>query len=480
MAEEKKDGDDLDIADTVGPAANYAIAKNFFNFEGLGPIDADIPLVCELELFVTTTKIVVAAGNKSPINSIFNQMLNFFAMMAYDANLTAGELKIADYAILMVDKYRDIVDNLPKETAFKELFFSKWPDSMIPQAYHNWVDELFKKGPFNTTLNSWIDKHAQKYSTSTKEVKLKVAFGGKLINEAVAARGQIQSHHNRLYVPPHELASGKNMTAMFKAMKKQLLKMAWQEQGFNTLCKKPEWKNIWSFEDKAKKLEDYRDKKLGEWEQKGDSAHLPDYWLTFQLCSLPVQFHYPGKKMTLDCLVPPEVAAAIPMQVPLEPKALRRASRNAAGKTKGTASASAAAVEDLTGDDDSNTFTFIHKRERPAGPHVEAVAALNAELEHLKNSVGLLAAIPGPGAGDAIAQLTTRMVEIIVKLSALQREQSEFFLRKKPMLSTPVGPPASNGPPASVLLRSTSSSSSSFDPMATAEMMPDDYTGYND
>ena len=140
MAEEKKDGDDLDIADTVGPAANYAIAKNFFNFEGLGPIDADIPLVCELKLFVTTTKIVVAAGNKSPMNSIFNQILNFFAMMAYDANLTAGELKFADYAILMVDKYRDIVDNLPKETAFKELFFSKWPDSLIPQAYHSWVE----------------------------------------------------------------------------------------------------------------------------------------------------------------------------------------------------------------------------------------------------------------------------------------------------------------------------------------------------
>ncbi len=66
-----------------------------------------------------------------------------------------------------------------------------------------------------------------------------------------------------------------------------------------------------------------------------------------------------------------------------------------------------------------------------------------------------------------------------MKLSALQREQSEFFLRKKPILSTPVGPPASNRPPASVLLRSTCSSSS-FDPMATAEMMPDDYTGYSD
>ena len=41
----------------VGPPANYAIAKNFFNFEGLGLIDADIPLVCELESFVTTSKI---------------------------------------------------------------------------------------------------------------------------------------------------------------------------------------------------------------------------------------------------------------------------------------------------------------------------------------------------------------------------------------------------------------------------------------
>ena len=128
----------------------------------------------------------------------------------------------------------------------------------------------------------------------TKEVKLKVAFGGKLINEAVAARGQIQSDHNCLYQPPHELAFGKNKIAKFKAMKKQLLKMDWQEQGHNTLSKKADWKSSWSYEEKARKLEDYRDKKYAEWEEKGDAVHLPDYWLTFQLCSLPVQFHYPG------------------------------------------------------------------------------------------------------------------------------------------------------------------------------------------
>ena len=448
-----------------------------FNFEPLGPIDSDIPVVCELELFVTTTTIVLLAGNKNPINAVFNQILNIFAMKAYDANLTAGELKISDYAILMVDKYRDIVDNLPKEEAYKELFFNKWPNKCIPQAYTSWVEEVFKKGPHNTELNKWIDKHAQKYAHATKEVKLKVAFGGKLINEAQAARGQIRSHHNRLYQPPHELASGKSMTAMFKAMKKQLLKMAWQEQGHNTLSKKADWKNSWSYEEKARQLEDYRDKKYAEWEEKGDAAHLPDYWLTFQLCSLPVQFHYPGKKMTLDCLVPPEEAAAAPMEVPLEPKTFRRAARNAAGKTKGTASGAAGIpVEDLTGEEESNTFTFIHKRERKEGPHVEAVAALTSELENLKNSVGLLASIPGPASGDAIAHLTDIMVQIIIQLSALQREQSEFFIQKKPKkLSTPAQSTPSVAVPNSGLL----STYSDFDPHATANM-PDDYTGYDD
>ena len=85
-----------------------------------------------MELFVSTTTIVLLAGNKNPINSVFNQILNFFAMKAYDANLTAGELKIADYAILMVDKYKDIVDNLPKEEAYKEMFFFKWPNKGVP------------------------------------------------------------------------------------------------------------------------------------------------------------------------------------------------------------------------------------------------------------------------------------------------------------------------------------------------------------
>ena len=475
MADEQKVVDASDIADTVGPAANYAIAKNFFNFEPLGPIDADVEVVDEIESFVQTFNTVKLAKNKNPFNALCHQILNFFAMKAFDANLSGPEMKIADYAILMVDTYRDIVENLSKETAYKEIFFNKWlPDKALPTAYTTWVEEIYNKGPQNSDLNKWIDKHAQKFSRSTKEEKLKVAFGGKLINEAQTAKGQIQAHHNRLYVPPHELASGKNMTAMFKAMKKQLLKMDWQDQGHNTLSRKAEWKTTWSYEDKARKLEEYREKKFAEWEEHGDVAFLPDYWLTFQLCSLPVQVHYPNKKLTLDCLVPPDVAAVAPMQIPTEPKQIRRAARSAAARTRGTASGSSLPVEDLTGDEESNTFTFIHKRERKEGPHVEAIAALSSELESLQTSVGLLAAIPGPGAGDAIANLTTRMVQIIVQRSALQQEQSEYFLRKKPMFASPAAAVGVAGTPASGQL---STSSTFDDPQATAPMQADSSYG---
>ena len=221
MAVEKKDVEEAEIADTVGPAANYAIAKNFFNFEPLGPIDSDVPVVYELELFLNTTTIVLfLAGNKNPMNSVFNQILNFFAMKAYDANLTAGELKIADFVILMVDEYREIERSflIYLQKQLIRIFSARG----LTKRFHRLIPPVLKKGPVSTDLNKWIiDKHAQKYAHATKKVKLKVVFGKKLINEAVvAARDQIQSRHNRLYQPPHGLASGKNMTAMFKAMNK--------------------------------------------------------------------------------------------------------------------------------------------------------------------------------------------------------------------------------------------------------------------
>jgi hypothetical protein len=138
------------------------------------------------------------------------------------------------------------------------------------------------------------------FQGATKEIKLKLYFGHLLISDAVTAIGKIKQFHNRYFVPPGELASGKNMSAMYKAMKRQLLKVYSQEQGYNTLCRKNEWKTgVWSLEEKASKMEAYREKKISEWEEKGDIVFVPDYWLTFLLCSFPMEVYFPGKKMTL-------------------------------------------------------------------------------------------------------------------------------------------------------------------------------------
>jgi PKHD-type hydroxylase len=75
-------------------------------------------------------------------------------MKAYEANLTAGELKIADYAILMVDKYRDIVDNLSKEEAknLKKIRNSNvvWlNDTWIYREIHPYISEANKLANWN-------------------------------------------------------------------------------------------------------------------------------------------------------------------------------------------------------------------------------------------------------------------------------------------------------------------------------------------
>jgi len=284
MAEESKDFDlneEIDVAEISG---SYAISKNYFNFEGIGPIESDIPVVDEVESFCSTMKSAFQVGKKALLNDMFNQIFNFFAVMSYQANLTSGEMKAADHGLTMANTYMDLVSNLSMKEDYHEIFYKHWPGDEIPQEYRTWADDMFNHGKNgkDADLNKWIDKEASKYSSANRETKLKVYFGSTLINDAVKAVGKIKQFHNRYFVPPGELASGKSMTAMYRAMKRQLLKVYAQEQGYNTLSKKPEWKEgIWSLAEKAAKMESYREKKIAEWEDKGDIVFLPDYWLTF-------------------------------------------------------------------------------------------------------------------------------------------------------------------------------------------------------
>jgi hypothetical protein len=169
MADEGMDIETIEVADIAANSTSYAIAKNFFNFEGLGPIESDVVVVDEVEEFVVTAKAAIVTGKKALINDIFNQIFNFFAVMAYQANLTAGEMKAADHGIAMTTTYTDLISNLALKEDWHDVFFSKWPGDELPQEYKTWTDELFRHGKNgkDADLQKWIDKEASKYSSSS-------------------------------------------------------------------------------------------------------------------------------------------------------------------------------------------------------------------------------------------------------------------------------------------------------------------------
>jgi len=154
-------------------------------------------------------------------------------------------MKSADHALLMTTTYTDLVSNLSIMESYREIFFRHWPDGQIPQKYLNWAGEKFNhaKNGKEEGLNAWIAKEASKFTSSSKDTKLKVYFGAQLIKEAHDAIAKIKQFHNRYFIAPDELPSGKSMSAMYKAMKKQLLKVYSQHSGYNTLGHKSEWKD---------------------------------------------------------------------------------------------------------------------------------------------------------------------------------------------------------------------------------------------
>lgn len=412
-----------DDADEKSP---YAISKSYFDFEPVGPMDSDVEFIDEVQSFCVVAMEVIRSGKKAAMNDIFGQILSFFAVKAYDINRSGGEMRIADCAIKMAATYQDLVSNLYLDQDFFELFFRKWPGHKLPEEYNAWVDKKIQYGKSGSDdlLNAWITKEASHHSIATKEVKLNVYFGASLLKIAGDTIHSIKMFHNRYYVDPGELASNKTITAMYKAMKKQLLKVYSQHQGYNTLSHKKEWRErCFTDQEKAQRLEAYRKKKLEEWEKHGDRAFLPDGWLTFLLCSYPMRVFVPGRKLTLDCLVPAETAKFNNL------KHVRRAERSMAGSNKINASAdSSSSTSEETST--SGVFTAVaESREKEKLSRFDAlIACLKQELEQLKSNILLL--LNTPGAKNALQKLDKRLVEVVLSLSKVQEEQTEYLMNE--------------------------------------------------
>jgi RNase P subunit RPR2 len=425
----------------AGPSDNeddevveIAISKNFFDFENIGPIDSDVPVIDEVQSFVDVVMDCIMNGRKQAFNELFGQILQVFASVAYEAVYTIGEMKAAEHALVMFTTYQDLLRNLHLKDGYAEAFFRKWPGGVLPEEFYAWADNKFANGKNGKeeSLNEWINKEAPKHASASKETKLQLYFGNMLINSAQEAFRVIKKYHNRYYVRPEELASGKNMTAMFKAMKRQLCKVYAQLQGYNTLTHRKEWKeNSWNHAEKAHQLAEYRKKKIDGWERFGDRFYMPDCWLTFLLCSYPVQFLCPGKNLALASLVPP--STEVQKEMKIESKKVRRLERAAAANIKGTASANrnnistkipSAEVEETPS---VKTFHMVHSVAEPTvtEPIAKLMKLLKEEMEELKSNIALMESYGIVSA--EINSLKDRVLKIIMELAKLKQQQTEAY-----------------------------------------------------
>ena len=90
------------------------ISKGYFDTEGIGPIDSDVPVVDEVQNICNLIMDNIAyAKKKNSTNDLFQQILQFYALLAYEANALAGDLKHVDLVLRMTAVYQDIAHNLP-------------------------------------------------------------------------------------------------------------------------------------------------------------------------------------------------------------------------------------------------------------------------------------------------------------------------------------------------------------------------------
>ena len=125
-------------------SSNLAISKVSFSTEGIGPLDSDVPVVDEIQAFCNLVLESIAySKKKNNANSLFVQILQFYALLAYEANSLAGDMKGADLALRMTAVYQGMALNLHLKEEYLEVFFRKWPNGKLLDAYMNWVDSKF-------------------------------------------------------------------------------------------------------------------------------------------------------------------------------------------------------------------------------------------------------------------------------------------------------------------------------------------------
>eukprot|EP00597_Dinobryon_sp_UTEXLB2267_P001242 CAMPEP_0170079758 /NCGR_PEP_ID=MMETSP0019_2-20121128/16053_1 /TAXON_ID=98059 /ORGANISM="Dinobryon sp., Strain UTEXLB2267" /LENGTH=298 /DNA_ID=CAMNT_0010293363 /DNA_START=1280 /DNA_END=2176 /DNA_ORIENTATION=+ len=294
------DDSDVDLSSAIpaNEASNCDSAANFYDFMDDPDLDSDCPVIDEIGAFITfyLQSLVTIKNKKLLLDANNKQIFAMLSCFAFDSvSTTKPTTNSQELYLLTNTAFSNVYENLFIRSEFANLVLNKFPNKTWPPSFVSYLEELQDAIP----TESWLNKNAKMYKTHDVSIHRKLHFGFSVITIAKKAFSQIKMHYNRRYKYPHELKSGVNMSAMFKAIKICLFKPNVQRLAISAADKvdaraKNSNKDLMTPSERRAYIVE---KVANDCKNYDPSTYWPEFWLAFLVCSIPVMMRKKIMKM---------------------------------------------------------------------------------------------------------------------------------------------------------------------------------------
>jgi len=315
--------------------------------------------------------------------------------------------------------FDNLLKNFDLNEDYNRIFLSHFNKGTLPDEWHQYLLDIREDKPED--LDAWIAKKYPDRSAFNTQTKEKIFFGDLIYNTATETIKIITMQYNPLW-KPEEKPSGKSMADFFRAVKTLIMKKAFHSKALDACRKHKNTKSgEWGDAEKVKYIVDKVNNGMATFDP--ETQH-PTCWLAWLMCSHPIDYFIPERKLSLSIAVPPQVVdngALIPG------KGIRHIERAKSSLTRGTATSTAGgkAPTEVSAD---NTTTFVHKIQIIPKPDDER------ELHHqqividtLRGTIDTLRSVNAQLYEQQIQDLNTQLVDALLQQVELLRVRSDGF-----------------------------------------------------
>jgi len=385
----------------------------------------------EVEYFVRNIKSLIARGATEDVDARFHQIFRMFCVMSLNVlktgNSTGNSSASRNATMVMSDlrhaicvHFENLMQTFDLNEDYSHVFLAHFNGGKLPEEWHQYLLELREDVPDD--LDAWIAKKYPDRSAFNTQTKEKIWFGDSIYNTATDTVKVITLQYNPLW-KPEEKPSGKSMADFFRAVKVLLAKKAYHAKALDACRKHKNTKSgEWGDIEKVKYVVDKVNNGMAVFDP--ETQH-PNCWLAWLMCSYPIDFFVPERKLSLTIAVPPEVldnSAAIPS------KGIRHLERGKSALVRGTATAASTKTSSSSNSTTELPTTFLHKVSIITRPEDEReLHHQQVVIETLRGTIASLQAINPEQYKQQIEDLNNQLVDALLEQVEVLRLRSNAF-----------------------------------------------------